>query len=383
MTYDAFRNTSTEERVAWLADTAQQLLREIDGVSAPLAESTGLSIPMVTWGLRTTLDTVNRRGLRALAREAHEAGGSPVSTLSIVLAGNLFAATVRAVVVPLLLGIPVSVKASSRETVFPRILRDALQRMDPDLGRAIDLVLFRGGDVEQEKALIETTEVTAVYGDDSTLDAIKRRHPSASLVAHGHGVSTAYCGPEALSEDCIEETISNLGLDICAYDQRGCLSPQIVYVAAESEPALMAFGERLATGGLTRLQGELPRGPLPPEVGAAQAQWRGIAEVEGSLIAGSTYGIAIRPLRPVRWSPGYRNVSLVLVRDCAAAVRAMQPFGPMLKCVGADPASSASLHAELDGKSGLSAYECPLGSMQTPGLDAPADGKPVWHGLLR
>jgi hypothetical protein len=383
MTGDVLRAASTEKRVAWLASAAERLSRATVGACEALAESTGLSPPMVAWGVRTTLATIEPSTLHALADEAHGTGGDPISSLSIVLAGNLFTAAARAVVVPLLLGIPVTVKASSRETLFPTMLRDALRQVDAELGDAIDLVVFAGGDVEREAALIEGTEVTAVYGADSTVDAMKQRHPNASLIAHGHGVSATYCGPEALLEDHIQETIANIALDICAYDQRGCLSPQIIYAAANSEPSLLAFAERLATEGLNPLAYELPRGPLPIDVGAAQAQWRGIAEVEGALVVGNTYGIAIRPPQPVRWSPGYRNVTLAPVRDRTEAVRAMEPFGPSLKCVGADPISIASLRAELDRNEALTAYVCPLGTMQTPPLDAPADGKPIYHGLLK
>jgi hypothetical protein len=31
----------------------------------------------------------------------------------------------------------------------------------------------------------------------------------------------------------------------------------------------------------------------------------------------------------------------------------------------------------------LSAYACTTGTMQTPPLDAPADGRPIWHGLFQ
>ena len=141
--------------------------------------------------------------------------------------------------------------------------------------------------------------------------------------------------------------------------------------------------ERFATEGLERLARELPRGPLPPEVGAAQAQWRGVAEVEGALIVGDTYGIAIGTPATLRWSPGYRNVTIVPVHDGSEALRAMAPLGATLKCIGSDAASFGALRAELDRSERLTAYVCPLGSMQTPGLDAPADGKPIWHGLLR
>jgi hypothetical protein len=383
MTGEALQKASPEERVGWLAASANRLLRETLVACEALAEATGLSAPMVAWAARTTLETMTPDALGAVSDEARSAGGHPISSLSIVLAGNLFTAAARAVVVPLLLGIPVTVKASSREILFPTMLRDALRRTDPVLGDAVELVVFAGGDVEREAWLIERAEATAVYGTDSTIDAMERRHPNARFIPHGHGVSAAYCGPEALGESHVRDTIANLALDICAYDQRGCLSPQIIYVATDSEPALFAFAQRLAREAMDPLGSELPRGPLPLDLGAAQAQWRGIAEVEGSLVVGDTYSIALRPPQPVRWSPGYRNVTLAPVHDLTEAVRAMVPFGRSLKCVGADPSSLASLRAELDRNEAFSAHVCWLGTMQTPSLDAPADGKPVWHGFLR
>jgi len=383
MTGDALRVASTEARVTWLAAAAERLLCETTNARDALAKSTGLSVQMVEWGARSTLRTIQPAALRALAREVRDAGGNPISSLSIVLAGNLFTAAVRAVVVPLLLGIPVTVKASSRETLFPRMLRDALRSCDSELGAAMRLVTFTGGDLESERSLFAEAEATAVYGGDDTIAAMTRRHPGANLIAHGHGVSAAYCGPEALHRDRISETIASLALDVCAYDQRGCLSPQAVYVATDSHTSASAFAERLAAEGLEPLARELPRGPLPPEVGAAQAQWRGVAEVEGALIVGDTYGIAIGTPATLRWSPGYRNVTVVPVDDRSEALRALTPLGATLKCIGSDRASMGALRAELDRSERLTAYACPLGSMQTPGLDAPADGQPIWHGLVR
>jgi acyl-CoA reductase-like NAD-dependent aldehyde dehydrogenase len=383
MTGEALRAASSETRVTWLSAAAERLLRETIEAREALSKSTGLSAPMVEWGVRSTLRTIEPGALRALAEQAHAVGGAPISSLSIVLAGNLFTAAVRAVVVPLLLGIPVTVKASSRETLFPRMLLDALRSCDSHLGKAMNLMTFARGDVQMERALLAGTEATAVYGSDNTIDAIARRHPNANLIAHGHGISAACCGPEALLEDRISETIACLALDVCAYDQRGCLSPQVVYVVVDSETAAREFAERLARSGLDVLARKLPRGPLPLEVGAAQAQWRGIAEVQGSLIVGGTYGIAIGSPATLRWSPGYRNVTIAPLRDLAEAVRALEPLGASLKCVGVDSTSAARLRQALDRSDRLTAYACALGEMQTPALDAPADGKPIWHGLLR
>ncbi|UCH29948.1 MAG: hypothetical protein JSV06_02685 [Myxococcales bacterium] len=378
---EGLRAESVEGRAAWLSAAADLLLSEVCEAKDALAETTGLSAPMVEWGARTTLETVSEKALRALADEAPK--GEPISMLSLVLAGNLFTASVRAVVVPLLLGVPVLAKTSSRETLFPQMLRDALRRTDSELGKAIDLVAFPGGDIECERALIEAADAVAVYGGDETVDAIRARHPDTPLVAHGHGVSVVYCGRHALADDRIEQTISALALDTCAYDQRGCLSPQIVYVESSPDCSGERFAERLAAEGLDPLGTELPRGPLPLDVGAAQAQWRGLAEVEGSLIAGDSFGIAVRGRGPVRWSPGYRNVTVAPVEGLAGAMRAMTPLGHGLKCVGADAGSWIDVRAHLAQSQELTAYATPLGTMQTPALDAPADGEPIWRGLVR
>jgi hypothetical protein len=119
------------------------------------------------------------------------------------------------------------------------------------------------------------------------------------------------------------------------------------------------------------------------EVGAAQAQWRGIAEVEGALIRGDTYAVAIREAQPIRWSPAYRNVTIVAVSDLDEALRAMRPIGANLKCIGVDSTSISELETKLAASNALHAYACAIGSMQIPPLDAPADGHPIWHGLFR
>lgn len=380
------RTATSDERARWLARAAEHLSREAHRASDVLSDATGLSIPMVRWAIRATLDTVRADPMLALVRQAQAAGlhtRDPIAMLSVVLAGNVFTASVRGIAVPLLFGVPVLVKASSSETIFPAMLRDALRAADSRLGAAMDLVAFPGGDVRCEAALVDLAEAVSVYGADETVAAMAKRLGDTRLLAHGHGVSVAYCGIDGLANAHVEDTIAALALDICAYDQRGCLSPQLVYV--QSAPALSVeeFGQRLANEGLGPLGRTLPRGPLPISVGAAQAQWRGLAEVEGILSRGDSYAVAIRAPRPIRWSPAYRNVSLVPVRGPDEALGEMESLGASLKCVGADPGSLDELRARITRSDMLSAYACAIGTMQTPPLDAPADGRPVWHGLFR
>lgn len=369
------------ERAAWLDEAARLLESRVEESVSALAEETGLSEPMVRWGSTTTLETFTAENLRALSDRATGEGGEPCSLLAVVLAGNLFTASIRGLGVPLLLGVPVLAKASSADSGFVRSWVSSLRRADPTLGAAADVVVFSGGDLAFESALTDHASALAVYGSDATVSALRSRHVDLPVIAHGHGISAGYCSSRALQPDRIEETLSGVALDVCAYDQRGCLSPQVVYVEPSEEASPAQFAEQLAER-LGQMNETLPRGPLPLEIGAAQAQWRGLAEIEGDLFTGATYAVAVSGLDEVHWSPGYRNVTVVPVRDVGEAVRALRPLGPALKCVGVDEAGEATLVGPL-AELGLHAYTTPLGRMQTPAVDAPADGEPVWHGLLR
>lgn len=383
---EVLRASTVEERAHWLSNAATALAEEAHERRNELSETTGLSVPMVAWATRTTLSTIGENAMLALTGDTRlrtDRALDPIGMLSVILAGNVFTASVRGIVVPLLFGVPVLVKASSNETVFPAMLRDALRSANSRLGAAMDLVAFPGGDIERGAALVESAEAVTVYGSDETAAALAARLGDTPLIAHGHGVSVAYCGANALDAAHIGNTIEGLSLDICAYDQRGCLSPQVVFVEEASHRPAVAFAERLFEEGLGPMSGALPRGPLPGSVGAAQAQWRGIAEVEGTLLRGDTYAVAVREPQSIRWSPAYRNVTVAPVRGLDEALQAMEAIGSNLKCVGTDTASVSEMGARLAQSPTLSAYACATGEMQTPKLNAPADGLPIWHGLFR
>lgn len=382
---ERLRAERIENRASWLAEAASRLRGAASREREDISTATGLSVEMVDWAVRTTLDTVRPKALLGIAEAAHATLNrpmEPLSMLALVLAGNVFTGCVKAIVLPLLLGVPVLVKASSREAVFSAMLVDALGSADYDLAQAIALVRFEGGDRECERALVENADAVSVYGSDETVGAMAARLGDKPLLKHGHGVSVAYCGAESLEQGRLDATLRSLALDICAYDQRGCLSPQLTYV--ERTPLLGAtgFAEGLAQA-LGAMGATLPRGPLPLAVGAEQAQWHGVAEVEGTLIRGDDYAIAVRPPKPIRWSPAYRNITVAPVCGVDEAISCMAPIGVNLKCVGADSEVAGELGRRLGREPGLHAYACPLGTMQTPALDAPADGRPVWEGLLR
>jgi hypothetical protein len=388
---ELLRERTTEAHARWLTAASKAFAADTPiGREARrlLPEATGLSGPMVDWALRTTFDTVDREALLAVAREAGRSsrarGADPISLLGLILAGNVFTASVRGIVVPLLLGVPVLAKASSRDTLFPRLMRQALREADPSLGAAMDLVVFPGGRGRDcENALFSLAETIGVYGADETIAAVRHRiGRGTTLVAHGHGVSAAFCGARALESDAIAETTERIALDIAAYDQRGCLSPQAVYVERTEARSTTDFVSRLSQA-LSTVSKSLPRGALPNGIGAAQTQWRGLAEVEGTLVRGAAHALAHAANGRIRWSPGYRNATVVEVEGLDRALEAMGEYAAHLKCIGADRWTLPSLRNRLSGDAPWTAYATEIGTMQTPALGAPADGRPVWEGLFR
>lgn len=380
-----------DARARWLEQSAE-LLRDENSVLARelrerLPEETGLSPEMVFWGLRTSLRTVAQGTLERMVREAKLAGAhvhEPISLLAIVLAGNLFAAALRAMFVPLLFGVPVVAKASSRDSAFAEILCRALRQVDPSLGRAAQVFVFAGGDLAGEEALLKQAEAVSIYGSDDTVTAIAERLGGRiPVIAHGHGVSMAFCGRASLSPPDLDRTIERLAIDVAAYDQRGCLSPQWIFVEESESMRAESFAELLSQRGLQALSVRLPRGPLPPAIGAAQAQWRGVAEAMGTLLVGTEHAVAVAREQAPRWSPGYRNVTIVPVRDADEAIERMRPFSRQIKCIGATADGLEELRRSLEHDRSNQAFVCEIGSMQTPPFDALADGRPAWEGLLR
>lgn len=365
---------------AALAEGGSALGRE---ARSRLAESTGLSPEMVDWGLTTSCGGVTPGALRRLIGKANGPPGTVATRArlaAVILSGNVFSASLRAVVLPLLARVPVVAKASSRDDAFPRLFRRAIEESSPELAASLDVLTFRGGETALEDALFAQADVVAAYGSDATLADVRGRLPATTaFVPHGHGLGVIWVPGEQLERPGDLE--ARIALDVAAYDQRGCLSPHAIWTSASPDDA-RRFAERLARE-LDEVGRRLPRGSLPLEHGAQQLQWRGVAAARGDLFEGDGFAVSFEGEGPLRLSPGYRNVSVLLCADEEELGRRLLPLGMHLKALG--------VCGEDDARRGLAArLPAPLaprvseiGTMQTPPLDGLADGASPLAGLLR
>ena len=338
-----------------------------------IPRSSGLSLPMVAWALSVTFEDV-RAELVSLAARLDPPEGTrdaPARLGALVLAGNVFTACVAPLSAGLLAKVPLIVKASTKDDVMPRLFADALRRVDPDLADACLVVGIPGGTSNLEATLFARADVVSAYGTDETLRSIRGRlSASTSLVMHGHGLGLGYVARDAELESAAEA----FALDVAAYDQRGCMSPHAIGV--EKGADANCFARHLAAS-LSTLQATLPRGVLPPEVGAAQVQWRGVAEARGVLIEGSCCAVSYEGDVAPRLTPGWRNV---MVFETDRFPERATAYGLHLKTIGVAGEPDRVARAL---PAPLSPRVCPAGRMQRPRLGALADGLPPWHGFRR
>ncbi len=315
----------------------------------------------------------------------------PPTLATIILAGNIFTAAARPILLALLAGAPILCKASTQDDLFPNLFAAALQEADPAVAAALAVLTFPGGTQDLEAPLLERSDAILVYGSDATIQSLRARTPpTARLLEHGHGVGAAYVPAAVLANpDDAAKAAASLALDVAAYDQRGCLSPQAVWVEGGTEGRTGHRFADLVSGALERWQCHLPRGPLPIEAAAAQSQWTGVLTAMAQLYRcdGGAAAWTDNPALPseggLPWGPGYRHLLVLPCDSPEDFARRLAPLGPHLKAVGVGggPADLRRVATALPPP--LCPRLGPLGRMQIPPLATCDDGAPPFEGLLR
>jgi len=329
-------------RLADASDPLGARAREDLAVDGPL------SAPMADRVLRVTARRYTPEALAAVADGS--LGGRAVY---VVLAASVATAPLRAIALPLLRGADsVRVKPSRRQPGFVATLRT-----QPPF---LEVTATEGFEPRPGEHVI-------AYGTDQTLRSIRDALPEgATFEGHGHGFGVALVAggtaPEAIARD--------LARDVADHDQRGCLSPQAVYVVGGVAEAVS-----LARALHTALACELPRGPMEPAEAARGMQWQGVMAVQSvAMFRGEQHAVAAMGTARRVSSPGGRCIAVVPVRDLAHGAQLLQPDAEYLTCVGV----AGVAPGDVPLPTGALPRVVPVGTMQDPALDGPEDPRPPW-----
>jgi hypothetical protein len=215
-----------------------------------------------------------------------------------VVSGSVPGVGATALMRSLLVKGPTLIKPGRGDEVLPVLVARALREEDPELADAAAVVYWPGGSELVEEAALRDADVVTVYGGDATVRSLRGRTPvTARFVSYHHRYSIGIVGHEALTADRIRRTASEVAGAVAFFDQRGCVSPQVIYVLERGETGARGFASMLAEA-LRTLEDHLPGGILDGLEASSLHQARGTAE----LLAASGSGVEVHQGGDASWT---------------------------------------------------------------------------------
>lgn len=321
--------------------------------------------------------------------DEHGEGGRRMSIahgpalLAQIAPGNIPVPAMSEMVFGLLMRSAQFVKCASGGALLPRLFAHSIYDADHKAGSCLEVAEWKGGARHLESALFAEADCVVATGSDEMLDTISKHVPrKARFIGYGTRVSFAYVTKEALEQDATS-VLLKAATDIAAWNQRGCLSPHVIYVEEGGRMTAEGFAERVAAE-LEAMEKTFPRGPLKATESAAIAARRSMYEVraahcvETKMWASpqSTAWTVIWENEPrFQLSCGNRFVYIKAVTDLSQALQGADSVREQVSTVGLSCTSEQSRELAQQLAHWGARRICPLGQMQNPPLGWRHDGR--------
>lgn len=259
-----------------------------------------------------------------------------------VVAGSVPGVGVTALIRSLLVKAPTLLKPGLGDVVLPVLFARALREEDATLADAAAVVYWPGGSEALENAALRQSEMVVAYGGDEAVTALRSRTPvTARFQAYHNRMSLGVVGRGALTRSGSPAAADAVAMAVGMFDQRGCVSPQVVYVEEGGEVAPPEFARHLAAA-LSELEGRLPSGRPSPSEAATLQQTRGVAE----MMAATGSGVELHHGGEASWTVIYdpapafaagcvaRTVRVKPIADVDGVPQQIASFGRHLQTVG-------------------------------------------------
>jgi hypothetical protein len=281
------------------------------------------------------------------------------------------------------------VKCASGHSFVPRLFAHSLYEADPKLGACLEIAEWRGGTAALEAALFAEADCVTATGSDETLAAIRKTlPPRVRFIGYGTRVSFGFVAREALDEQ--REVAVRAAADVIAWNQRGCLSPHVIYVESGGRAGPEEFAEILAEELETREKSH-PRGSLHPPEAAGIAAHRSFYEVRAAhspetklwTSSGSTaWTVVLEPDIRFQASCLNRFVYVKPVGDLTEALHGADAVRERVSTVGLAAGEERAAKLVLQLAQWGARRICPLGEMQRPPLSWRHDGRTALGDLV-
>ncbi|HUJ79701.1 MAG TPA: acyl-CoA reductase [Nitrospiria bacterium] len=231
-----------------------------------------------------------------LARRGRALQGPPV--VHLVVAGHIPGLVIDELAALLMVRSAVLVRPSARDPIIPPLFAKTMSELDPRVGELV-AVAWWPREAEAISAVIgDSVDAVVASGDDATIAELSRhaaRQDARGMIGYGHRRSVALIGSESLTD--ADGLAARTARDVCWYEQRGCLSPHVVYVEEGGPMTPRTFAEHVAEA-LGNEADHWTPSAIPLEAGAAILQLRAELEFQEST------GAQMLPIRTKRTAMG-------------------------------------------------------------------------------
>ncbi len=273
-------------------------------------------------------------------------------------------------------------KVASAEPLLAGWFAQLLVEIDPKLADCLAVVWWKGGDAAQEKTFFAQADLVLAYGGNAALAEVRRQVPvTTRFLPFGHKLSFGLVAASALDARKAPRAAQQAAYDVVRYDQQGCYSPHVFYVARGGKISPDEFSRYVAHE-LSALEKKYPRRTLSLGEATDLAAWRGAEEIAslspgGPQVAGEgdwtvIYNDSLQALSPGALN---RTVRVVAVDQLADVMPLLAPHRAFLQTVGVAAAPRELFElAEQLGRAGVTRI-CALGQMTSPEAGWHHDGR--------
>jgi hypothetical protein len=232
------------------------------------------------------------------------------------------------------------------DVVLPVLFARALAEEAPELSDTVAVTYWPGGSSPLEGLALQRAEAVLVYGGDEVVASLRARTPvTTRFVSYHHRLSAGLVGREALTEERAPHVARMAARAVSMFDQRGCVSPHVIYV---EEGGAVDPGEwaALLASAMADLEVEIPGGLLTAPEASAVHQMRGSAELREASGGGvrvfrgdqSFWTVILEDEMTFTPSCLNRVVSLVPTPDLGAVADSLGKVGRHLQTVAIEGA---------------------------------------------
>ena len=230
---------------------------------------------------------------------------------------------VTALIRALLLKSSILIKPGLGDVALPVLFARALKEESEVFEKCLAVAYWDGAKEKIGDEILGKAGVVVVYGSDETIRSIRSQIPKTiDLVAYGQRLGIGLVGREALSGMKALKTAQGVAMSISIFDQKGCVSPQILYVEEDGEVAPEDWVELLASA-MERLEEKLPLGALNQQEVIRVQQLRAATELQEmagtgvSLYEGKhkSWTVIFDPELSLKWSDCKRAVYVKPIPD--------------------------------------------------------------------